>query len=339
MCIIAIKPKGVDMPSDTYIENMWYHNHDGAGYMYATGKKVVIEKGFMSLDAFRKSLKELGEQRSLKDTSIVMHFRIGTAGGNTPANTHPFPITDSIPVMQKLSCSTQLGIVHNGIINITVRRKDISDTMEYIASQLAPLYRFNHEFYKSKDLMSMIGNATASKLAFMTPNGEVYTVGPFIEEDGVLYSNCSYSYSSYYRSNLIRAYGLDAEDERLLNDEWNWNVGSNYYTEDLMMLEDSDYIVDMDSGNFYGGNELTFFIDDIGYLYVYDDFEQCAYMVSNKVQAFNKDGLSLKFKDDKAFDMVVSMKEYIDLDELLGRTDDETKLPDSSAENTSNDPF
>ena len=40
MCVIAAKPSGVKMPSVSTIENMWYKNPDGAGFMYALNGKV-----------------------------------------------------------------------------------------------------------------------------------------------------------------------------------------------------------------------------------------------------------------------------------------------------------
>ena len=59
MCIIAAKAKGVAMPDDQTIENMWYGNSDGAGFMYAENGKVYIRKGFMEYSQFRKALDEL----------------------------------------------------------------------------------------------------------------------------------------------------------------------------------------------------------------------------------------------------------------------------------------
>lgn len=303
MCVIAIKPKGVDMPSETWIENMWWANHDGAGFMYATGKKVIINKGYMELNDFNKAIAELGAERNLKDTALIMHFRIGTAGGNIPANTHPFPISDSIPVLQKLTCATQLGIVHNGIIPVTPRQKDISDTMEYIASTLAPLYRYDNEFYRSKELLQMIGNQTASKLAFMNPKGEIFTVGSFIEDKGLLFSNASYNSVLYYRRTPVRVYGMDDYDD--LYDDWYYNLDRGEYIEDLMLLDNGEYIINMTTGDFIDCDSEIFFVDEDGFLYVYSDIDQVAYPVSGDYQVFNKEGLPVKYVEDKAATMIV----------------------------------
>ena len=192
MCIIAAKPAGTKMPATTTIENMWYRNHDGAGFMYAHGGTVHIEKGFMKLDDFKKALERVQEKVNLNATSVVMHFRIATHGGVMPANTHPFPVTSSISMLQKLKCTTSLGVAHNGIISSVNPRKGISDTMEYIASQLAPLYKGVPTFYENPNLMEMVSNAIESKLAILTGKGALYTIGNFETDEGILYSNSSY---------------------------------------------------------------------------------------------------------------------------------------------------
>ena len=64
MCIIAIKPKDIDLPSKEYLENCFINNDDGAGFMYTENNKVKIYKGYMTLTLFinqyyRKSKSQL----------------------------------------------------------------------------------------------------------------------------------------------------------------------------------------------------------------------------------------------------------------------------------------
>lgn len=211
MCIIAIKPKGVEMPDKDTIDEMWFSNNDGFGLMYPKDGKVFIDKGYMKYKAMEHRLNQLKDEIDVKDTPVIMHFRIGTAGGNIAANTHPFPVSASLSALQKTRLHTSLGVVHNGIIHgISPRKTDISDTMEYILSQLAPLHRAMPRFYANKDLCEMIYNAVQGKLAFMTGNGDVYTIGDFIEDGGMLYSNHSYK---TYRGYTVRDYDGGA---------WNW---------------------------------------------------------------------------------------------------------------------
>jgi hypothetical protein len=208
MCIIAAKPANAPMPDAERIRNMWHSNPDGAGFMYARDGRVRIEKGFMTLDALTDRLDALGKELDLTKNALVLHFRITTHGGTKPENCHPFPVSDSIGVLQKLKTSARIGVAHNGIIDISPRTKGISDTMEYIASQMAPLSRFCPEFYHNKDAMLMIKNAIDSKMAIMDSAGNLYTIGAFNTYEGVEYSNYSYEdYYKGYRGGSFRCYG------------------------------------------------------------------------------------------------------------------------------------
>ena len=242
MCIIAAKPVGVDMPSDKIIENMWNGNSDGAGFMWAEKGNVHIHKGFMTYEDFRSALDKFCSSHDTKNTALVMHFRITTHGGTKPENCHPFPITDNISLLTKAECKTKIGVAHNGIININPR-KGISDTMEYIASQLAPLYRGVPDFYRNKSLIEMIYNATASRLAFLTGDGHIFTVGEFQEDKGIKYSNGSYKYSfrSFPYSCGYGGWVDDYYSDYGYEDCWD----GDYTTRSLMWLDDDfGYLMD-----------------------------------------------------------------------------------------------
>jgi len=191
MCIIAVKPVGVQIPTDDTIRNMWYNNSDGAGFMYMKDGQVHIEKGFMTLKSFNEGLDRVLKEINSFETPMIFHFRIGTHGGNIPENTHPFPITENLAGLRKLSLSVPLAVVHNGIIPIDAR-KGISDTMEYVLTQLAPMYKMKRDFYKDKYGQKVIYNAIRSKMAFLDSTGNIELIGDFTPADGILYSNSSY---------------------------------------------------------------------------------------------------------------------------------------------------
>lgn len=286
MCIIAAKPAGVDMPSIDKIENMWNRNSDGSGIMFAAGNKVHIEKGFMSYMSFIARLNELEMKYNLKKLPVVMHFRITTHGGTKPENCHPFPISDSIGMLKKLNLTTQVGVAHNGIINI-VPRKGISDTMEYIASQLAPLAKAVPNFYKNKNLMQMISNAIDSKMAFLTSGGKIYTIGDFVEEGGIMYSNRSYEKTKSWRDYTWGCYEKD-----------DWEIYSgipDYKYKPVMWLDEAlgEYVI-TDDGELIQGDLA---IDMYGTVYEYD-YEADALSVIGGV-ACNAEGMPLEF-DEKS---------------------------------------
>ena len=283
MCIIAAKPAGVKMPSEDTIHNMWTRNSDGAGLMYTREGKVRIEKGFMDEESFVKRIRELDEMYTLDRISVVMHFRITTHGGTKPENCHPFPITDSIGILRKLVVDTPMGIAHNGIINI-IPRKGISDTMEYIATQLAPLYRAVPDFYKNKDLMQLVSNAVDSRMAFLLPSGEIYTLGEFIEDEGIMYSNTSYkpmrSFRDYYGGCWHGGWEqFDAS-------------ASEFEYKEVQWLDESEgeYVMD-DDGELWQGD---FAIDKNDYVYEYDYDEEALTNLGNYT-AYNSNGFALTF--------------------------------------------
>jgi predicted glutamine amidotransferase len=255
MCIIAIKPAGVKMPATTTIENMWYNNSDGAGLMYAAGGTVHIEKGFMTLKAFKDALKRLKKSLDTTSTPIILHFRITTHGGTSPGNTHPFPVTEKLPLLQMTKCKTHLAVAHNGIINIKPSKKDVSDTMEYIISQLAPLYQLKKDFYKHEAGKKLVYNFIKSKMAFLDCAGHVETIGDFITgDDGILYSNSSYKARTVY-------YNWDIWEDFSI--QWYESEHGKYLT---WLTEDDGYILT-------GGTLVSadyYLTDKDGNLYQYD---------------------------------------------------------------------
>jgi predicted glutamine amidotransferase len=254
MCIIAIKPAGVKLPATATIENCWYNNNDGAGFMYAAGGTVHIEKGFMTLKDFKAALKRLDRDINVINTPVVLHFRITTHGGTAPGNTHPFPVTEKLPLLQMTKSRAPLAVAHNGIIDIKPSKKDISDTMEYIINQLAPLYQLKKDFYKQPAGLQLIYNAIKSKMVFMDGDGYIATVGNFTTVDGILYSNTSYKARTVY-------YDWDLWDDYSL--QWYDSKYGKYMT---WLTEDDGYIL-------AGGTIVSadyYLADRQGNLYRYD---------------------------------------------------------------------
>lgn len=316
MCIIAAKPAGIPMPNRDTIRTMWDGNSDGAGLMYIENGRVHIEKGFMKYKKFAKALDRLERKLDLTQTPVVMHFRITTHGGTKPENTHPFPITDSISALKKLDSHTDIGVAHNGIIHI-VPRAGISDTMEYIASQLAPLKRALPRFYENKNAMQLVKNAIESKMAFLTKEGKIYTVGDFIEDGGILYSNNSYK-ALRFRYGSYGCYGSGYAYSGSLDSDWDWYDDYKQYgslaqsaskqtepdgVKALMWLEDSDYITTMD-GTMIEGTE--YLIDVVGTVWKYDWESDLAIRVINAT-AKTKEGTPVRFKDEESESLYVNL--------------------------------
>jgi predicted glutamine amidotransferase len=284
MCIIAVKPAGVQMPDNKIFENCWYNNPDGAGFMYPKSGQVEIRKGFMKLKSFKKAVEQLKKELDIVTTPIVFHFRIGTSGGNIPENTHPFPVSEHLPLLQKIQCRAPLAVAHNGIINIETSKKDISDTMEYILSQLAPLYQLKKDFYRLEAGKKLVYNAIQSKMAFLDGAGRIETVGQFEEDKGILYSNFSYcSYINYKTWDL-----------------WDSYLCKHDTTKKLLCWVDEGYIVN-EKGDLKEG--YNYLIDKKGSVYEYDYCDDICYRINGS--AFTASGLPAQFDEEKAVFMEV----------------------------------
>ena len=190
MCVICASPKGVRQPTRSEIKAMFLRNPDGAGYMVARDGKVTIHKGFMNLDEFLNSLK--AEHFTAKD-SVVYHFRISTQAGINPSMTHPFPLSNRLPHMKALDVECPCGVAHNGIIRLTSdpNQHEYSDTALFITRYMAQMVHGLDDL-KDAQILNRIERLAGSKLAIMDGSGYIATIGHFINERGLLFSNDSY---------------------------------------------------------------------------------------------------------------------------------------------------
>ena len=194
MCIIVAKPAKTAMPSLNTLETCFRNNPDGAGIMLASKGKVWGFKGLMTFEAVKSKLKTL-ESRfgSLDKLPVVLHFRIGTHGKNIPENTHPFPLSDRYDELRSLEWVSSQGMAHNGIIRLTSDpdNERYSDTAIFIADYLSQILRTRADL-RDRRKLNTIYQLAQSKFAIMDGGGYIATVGEFIHERGLLFSNASY---------------------------------------------------------------------------------------------------------------------------------------------------
>ena len=190
MCIICVSPAGVQQPTDTTFRTMFHRNPHGAGYMFARGGKVTIHKGFMNLGDF---LRAVHNEHFTAEDSVVYHFRISTQAGVNPEMTHPFPLSNQPARMRALDLTCRCGIAHNGIIRMTTdpTNERYSDTAIFITDYLAEMIRKSSDL-RNQALLDRIYYMARSKFAIMDGGGYVATIGEFIDEQGLLFSNGSY---------------------------------------------------------------------------------------------------------------------------------------------------
>ena len=197
MCIICVKNKGINAPTTETIRNMFDANPNGAGFAYVRNNRVIIHKGLMTFEAFNEALnkvyKVLGNQ--VRNTAFIYHFRITTSGGTKPQLTHPFPLSNKKSKLLKLQQSCDIAVAHNGIIDINIE-KGLSDTATFIKNELSAYKTIKSDFYKSEVVQDAIYHRIDSKLAILSSDGSIVTIGNFEEdENGLLFSNDSYRVS------------------------------------------------------------------------------------------------------------------------------------------------
>lgn len=190
MCIIVFKPRRIPMPALDIMENCFKANPNGAGFMYRNNGVVHISKGYMTLEALLKAINLVQEVVDLKKTDVVIHFRISTHGSSIPANTHPFPLSDSVDDLRALNITCDRAIAHNGILHeyggFSNAVSDLSDTM-YFAKMLS------HVNDKFVEPLLKVHADKGSRFVFMSGKGKIVTVGMFKPKGtGIWYSNTTY---------------------------------------------------------------------------------------------------------------------------------------------------
>lgn len=276
MCIIAVKPIGEELMDRKVLENCFNYNSDGAGLMYNLDGKVYIEKGYMNFKNFYGRLLELDKEIGLKDRGLVMHFRISTSGGVSTQNCHPFSISNDEKVLKALNFVTDVGVCHNGIIPSYVPKGGtLSDTQLFIKDYLYYIKEENEDFLTNPSLLFAIEKTVQSKLCFLDGEGNITTVGKFIEEDNYLFSNETYlDLTDLYKSWNTSYYYNDSplDDEYDLSGECDRPLELDTFLDvmDCLFIYDSGIELELDNGRTIICNDGIIGSDCVGFVYEID---------------------------------------------------------------------
>jgi len=189
MCIVTIKPIGIDLPKIDILENCFVNNPDGCGYMFVRNGKVKIRKGFLE---FKEFYSDYQKQKLNKNDLIVFHFRIATSGDIDKFNTHPFPISNDVNELIKTENDCEIAIAHNGILSSkgsTIDKYKISDTMDFILEILSD--KNIYENIESKSILALIENRiVGSRIVVLKKDRTFLLLGNgWKEKDGLIHSN------------------------------------------------------------------------------------------------------------------------------------------------------
>lgn len=220
MCVICYIPKEAKEPRKEDLMAMWNKNPHGCGIMWRTKDKVNFSKGYMDFSDFYKDFLIIKRDYNFE---CAVHFRIATSGGINKQMCHPFPLTNSEDKIKKEKGSSDVMIMHNGVISINPR-KGLNDTCEYIIDELYPIYKGDNRFFlhlpteMESEIVDRIGY---SKLLFFSKEG-VKMIGDWKKFNDCYCSNLYFdtpSYSTYSKKNAYSNYNSSFKYGYLFNDE------------------------------------------------------------------------------------------------------------------------
>ena len=277
MCIIAVKPIGEELMERRILENCFNYNSDGMGFMWNEDGEVHISKGYMNFEEGYRVLKELDRRINLKERGLVIHFRIATSGNVDMGACHPFAISNNDKTLRTLELTTDIGVAHNGIISAYIPPKNsiLSDTQLFIKDYLYNIKEEIPNFLTNSNILFAIEKVVGSKLAFLDGEGNVTTVGKFIEEDNYLFSNETYlDLTDLYKSWNTSYYYNDSplDDEYDLSGECDRPLELDTFLDvmDCLFIYDSGTELELDNGRTIICNDGIIGSDCVGFVYEID---------------------------------------------------------------------
>lgn len=198
MCVIISKDIGVELPSKEIFRACWNSNPDGAGVMFNNEDGMVeVHKGFMNFDSLWEFMEYLDKRLDTYNTSIVIHFRIGTSGKKCAYTCHPYPISNKDDELRNLDYCTEVAVAHNGIMrDYEGLNSVLNDTQIFIKNVLYPISKIDSDFVNKQEGKDLIFNITnrgrCNRFVFLEGNGNITRIGDWKCSKGIYYSNLDY---------------------------------------------------------------------------------------------------------------------------------------------------
>ncbi len=155
MCQIIYRPTQHTLTLET-LKACADENRDGWGIMYAEDGNVVVQNG-MTWDSFLRTYQTIDEAQEM-----AIHFRWKTHGNVDLANTHPYT------VLELERDGRDLQVMHNGIISIPQKHKNMSDTWHWVRGIVQPMIRKFPDLLEDKDSLELLENTIdGSRILFL----------------------------------------------------------------------------------------------------------------------------------------------------------------------------
>lgn len=204
MCIILVKEKGIELPSDfkRKILECMEGNKQGSGFAFKrkNSKSIYISKGYWD---YQKAMEAIDKLNITAEDEFMFHARISTAGKVDTANCHPFVVSDEKDTILFNNGYVQYPVMsHNGIFSdYSYRDSDYNDTYHYVKELVGIPYLRDMLIDMPEVLEKVIKSHTGiCRVAFMFPGNTpmyLFNRDRFDEEEGILYSNTGHKYVKY----------------------------------------------------------------------------------------------------------------------------------------------
>lgn len=208
MCVIIVKPRGLDLPDKEILKKCWADNPHGAGFAFVRNieNKITVEKGFMTFNSFYNDLMYHNIQ---KEDLAVIHFRHATHGFISPGQTHPFPISRYISALEQLQYTEDIVVFHNGIIKNKFQISGFSDTMQYISDVLVNMQPI--------DFNKIVVQTKGNRLCIIKDGVAILTGEGWVEEDGYMFSNLGWKIEN---RRIVYYSGTGSKFQEMTEEEW-----------------------------------------------------------------------------------------------------------------------
>lgn len=188
MCIIVMKPKGSDFPSEQVIRNCMDKNPDGFSMAWNTPDGKV--KNFQSMDKDNTILVYRAVVSTMDPavTGFIFHARWATHGSKDVKNCHCW--IGETPM-------GPMAFAHNGVLTNIAVHDDLTDSECFFRDIFVPVACGSGLKVAGKVARAIIGT---SRFAFLLKDGDVNLMGEFIKDTEPGHKGCCYFSNAGYRS-------------------------------------------------------------------------------------------------------------------------------------------
>jgi len=219
MCIAILCPPNHRTPKHN-LKVSFSNNPDGAGLAYTHKNKLIVQKGFFTLDSFLEAASKIP-----LEATAILHCRKKTNGPKNEENCHPFLI------------DANHALIHNGVLKQHDKTKEKSDTKHFVEVMLKPMFEKDSKLWKKAWVKELLEHyiGIGNKCVILSNTGKYLilreTYG--VWHDGCWYSNDSFRYYStgYWNNYRQSGYGSGGDWWAQINETL--PAKKNYRSSDL----------------------------------------------------------------------------------------------------------